>query len=95
MTTEEQLFKAVADFRDLTAARFGMAAENWLNVAYKLDYISLSQKESADAILKKCDEICRFGISHTTKKSEITAISTIAEIAGNTHFSPLQLKYVQ
>ena len=94
MNNEQRLFYESDKFQSILQESFGVTAERWLNVAFKLDYISLSFKEKIDALLKKRDEILRFHVKHLITDQDITDMMTITEIAINTRFSKSQLKAV-
>lgn len=94
MNNEQRLFYESDKFQSISQESFGVTAERWLNVAFKLDYISLSFKEKIDALLKKRDEILRFHVKHLISDQDITDMMTITEIAINTKFSESQLKAI-
>ena len=94
MNNEQRLFNESDKIQSISQDSFGVTAERWLNVAFKLDYISLSFKEKIDALLKKRDEILRFHVKHLVSDQDITDMMTITEIAINTRFSKSQLKAV-
>lgn len=94
MNNEQRLFYESDKFQSISQESFGVTAERWLNVAFKLDYISLSFKEKIDSLLKKRDEILRFHVKHLISDQDITDMMTITEIAVNTKFSESQLNAV-
>ncbi len=94
MSNMERLFIESNKFQSIAQQSICATAEKWLNIAFKLDYISLSRKERIDALLKKTEEIQRFHIQHIITDQDIMDMMTITEIAANTKFSRLQLKVV-
>ena len=95
MNNEERLFNESNKFQAIAQESICATAEKWLNIAYKLDYISLSSKEKIDALLKKAEEIQQFHIKHVITDQDVTEMMTITEIATNTRFSPMQLKSIE
>ena len=69
--------------------------EKWLNIAYKLDYISLLCKEKIDALLRKKEEIQRFNVNHSISDQDIMDMIAITEIASNNKFSSRQLNSIK
>jgi hypothetical protein len=94
MNNQERLFYESDKFQSISQKSIGVTAERWLNIAYKLDYISLPCKEKIDALLRKQDEILRFHVKHLISDQDITDMMTITEIAVNTRFSKSQLNAV-
>lgn len=82
-------------FQTIAKQKIDATAEKWLNIAYKLDYISLSCKEKIDNLLKKKDEMQRFHVKHTISEQDIMDMVTITEIASNTRFSQAQLNSIK
>ena len=70
------------------------SAEDWLNIAYKLDYISLSRTEEIDSLLTKKREIEKVNVKHKVRENDILKILDIREIAKNTDFDKQQLKCI-
>lgn len=70
------------------------SAETWLNIAYKLDYISLSLKEEIDSLLTKKREIEKFNVKHKIREKDILTILDIEEMVRNTRFHAVQLKCI-
>lgn len=95
MNNQERLFIESNKFQCIAQKSICATAEKWLNIAFKLDYISLHCKERIDTLLKKADEIQRFHIQHIITDQDIVDMVTIAEIAINTRFSPMQLKSIE
>ena len=94
MNNKERLFNESNKFQMIAQESIGVTAEKWLNIAYKLDYISLSCKEHIDALLRTKDEMQRFHIKHSVSEQDVIDVITIAEIAAKTKFSKAQLKAV-
>lgn len=94
MNNKERLFNESNKFQKIAQESICTTAETWLNIAYKLDYISLSCKEKIDNLLRKRDEILRFHVDHLISDQDITDIMIITEVATNTRFSKSQLKAV-
>jgi hypothetical protein len=95
MNNQERLFIESNKFQCIAQKSICATAEKWLNIAFKLDYISLHCKERIDTLLKKADEIQRFHIQHVITDQDIMDMMTITEIAINTRFSPMQLKSIK
>lgn len=95
MNNQERLFIESNKFQCIAQKSICATAEKWLNIAFKLDYISLSCKEKIDALLKKTEEIQRFHIQHVITDQDIMDMMTITEIALNTRFSSMQLKSIE
>ena len=94
MDNQEQFLEAVNDFQIAAQKNNGFTAERWLNVAYKLDYISLHCKENIDALLRKRNEIQHFDAKHRISKQDIKDMVAITKIATNTKFWPIQLSSI-
>lgn len=94
MNNQERLFIESNKFQSIAQKSICATAEKWLNIAFKLDYISLSCKERIDVLLKKKEEIQRFHIQHIITDQDVIDMMRIAEIAGNTKFSESQLNAV-
>ena len=94
MNNEEILFTEINKFRDAAQKNINDTAEKWLNIAYKLDYISLSFKDKIDLLLRKKTETELFNVHYAISDEDISDILTITEIASNTKFSELQLKSI-
>ena len=94
MNNQERLFIESNKFQRIAQKSICATAEKWLNIAFKLDYISLSCKERIDVLLKKKEEIQRFHIQHIITDQDVIDMMRIAEIAGNTKFSESQLKAI-
>lgn len=94
MNNQERLFIESNKFQCIAQKSICATAEKWLNIAFKLDYISLSCKERIDVLLKKKEEIQRFHIQHIITDQDVIDMMRIAEIAGNTKFSESQLNAV-
>ena len=92
MTHTEQFIFATTQFQKIAQQTMGGTAERWLNIAYKLDYISLDLKEKIDALLKRKDEMQRFALKQSVSNQDIMDMIMIAEIAAKTKFSKAQLK---
>ena len=95
MTHTEQFIFATTQFQKIAQQTMGGTAERWLNIAYKLDYISLSCKEKIDALLRKKEEIQRFNVNHSISDQDIMDMIAITEIASNTKFSSRQLNSIK
>ena len=95
MNNEERLFCESNRFQAIAQENICATAEKWLNIAYKLDYISLSCKEKIDVLLRKKDEMQRFNIKYDVSEQDIMDMKTIAEIASNTRFSQKQLMAIK
>lgn len=95
MNNQERLLIESNKLQCIAQKSICATAEKWLNIAFKLDYISLSRKEKIDTLLKKKEEIQRFHIQHVITDQDVTDMMTITEIAINTHFSPVQLKSIE
>ena len=95
MNNQERLFIESNKFQSIAQKSICATAEKWLNIAFKLDYISLSCKEKIDALLKKKEEIQRFHIQHVITEQDVKDMMTIIEVATNTRFSPKQLKSIE
>lgn len=95
MNNQERLFNESNKFQMIAQESICATAKTWLNIAYKLDYISLSCKEKIDELLKKKEEMQQFNIKHSVSEQDIMDMKTIAEIASNTRFSPKQLKAIK
>lgn len=95
MNNKERLFNESNKFQMIAKKNICGTAEKWLNIAYKLDYISLSCKEKIDALLRKKDEMQRFHANHFISNQDIIDMMTITEIASNTKFSLMQLKSIE
>lgn len=95
MNNQERLFVESNKFQSIAQKSICATAEKWLNIAFKLDYISLSCKEKIDALLKKKEEIQRFHIQHVITDQDVKDMMTIIEVATNTRFSPKQLKSIE
>ena len=95
MNNQERLFIESNKFQRIAQKSICATAEKWLNIAFKLDYISLSCKERIDALLKKKEEIQRFHIQHVITDQDVKDMITITEVAINTRFSPKQLKSIE
>lgn len=94
MAHTEQFIFATTQFQKIAQQTIGGTAERWLNIAYKLDYISLDLKEKIDALLKRKDEMQRFALKQSVSNQDIMDMIMIAEIANNTKFSKSQFKAV-
>ena len=95
MNNQERLIIESNKLQCISQKSICATAEKWLNIAFKLDYISLSCKEKIDVLLKKKEEIQRFHIQHIITDQDVTEMITITEIATNTRFSPMQLKSIE
>ena len=95
MNNEERLFNESNKFQAIAQKSICATAEKWLNIAYKLDYISLSCKEKIDALLRKKEEIQRFNVNHSISDQDIMDMIAITEIASNTKFSSRQLNSIK
>lgn len=95
MTYTDQFIFATTQFQKIAQQTIGGTAERWLNIAYKLDYISLDFKEKIDALLKRKDEMQRFNFKQSVSNQDVMDMITITEIASNTKFSPRQLKNIE
>lgn len=95
MNNEERLFNESNKFQTIAQKSICATAEKWLNIAYKLDYISLSCKEKIDALLRKKEEIQRFNVNHSISDQDIMDMIAITEIASNTKFSSRQLNSIK
>ena len=95
MNNQERLFIETNKFQVIAQKSICATAERWLNIAFKLDYISLSCKEKIDELLKKKEEMQQFNIKHSVSEQDIMDMRTITEIATNTRFSPMQLKSIE
>ena len=95
MNNEERLFYESNKFQAIAQKSISATGEKWLNIAYKLDYISLQLKEKIDALLRKKDEIQQFHINHSISDQDIMDMITITEIASNTKFSSMQLNSIK
>ena len=95
MNNEERLFNESNKFQRIAQKSICATAEKWLNIAYKLDYISLSCKEKIDALLRKKEEIQRFNVNHSISEQDIMDMIAITEIASNTKFSSRQLNSIK
>ena len=95
MNNEERLFNESNKFQTIAQKSICATAEKWLNIAYKLDYISLSCKEKIDALLRKKEEIQRFNVNHSISDQDIMDMIAITEIASNTKFSSRQLDSIK
>lgn len=82
----------INEFEKATLNTINNCAKRWLNVAYKLDYITLSQKEKIDDLLRKHYEMSNLGVIHKIYKSDVKLISDIKRVVLSTRFSPAQLK---
>ena len=89
---ETMFIEEINEFEKATLIAINNCARRWLNVAYKLDYISLSQKEKIDDLLRKHYEMSNLGIIHEIYKSDVKLISAIKRVVLSTRFSPAQLK---
>lgn len=94
MDNQERLFVEANKLQDIAQKSICVTAEKWLNIAFKLDYISLTYKERIDALLKKNEEIQRFNVQYIVTDQDVKDIITITEIAANTKISSLQLKAI-
>ena len=94
MNNTERLFTESDKFQTVAQERLGVSAAKWLNIAFKLDYISLSCKEKIDNLLRKADEMKRLHVTHAVSNQDILDMMTITEIASNTRFSETQLKTI-
>ena len=95
MNNKERLFNELNKFQMIAKKSICGTAEKWLNIAYKLDYISLSCKEKIDALLRKKEEIQRFNVNHSISNQDIMDMIAITEIASNTKFSSRQLNSIK
>ena len=95
MNNEERLFNESNKFQTIAQKSICATAEKWLNIAHKLDYISLSCKEKIDALLRKKEEIQRFNVNHSISDQDIMDMIAITEIASNTKFSSRQLNSIK
>ena len=95
MNNKERLFNESNKFQMIAKESLCVTAEKWLNIAYKLDYISLSFKEKIDALLRKKEEIQRFNVNHSISDQDIMDMIAITEIASNTKFSSRQLDSIK
>ena len=95
MNNKERLFNESNKLQAVAQESICATAEKWLNIAYKLDYISLSCKEKIDALLRKKEEIQRFNVNHSISDQDIMDMITITEIASNTKFSSRQLNSIK
>ena len=82
----------INEFEKAALIAINNCARRWLNVAYKLDYISLSQKEKIDDLLRKHYEMSNLGVIHKICNRDVKLISDIKNIVLSTRFSPAQLK---
>ncbi|MBE6534363.1 MAG: hypothetical protein E7678_05285 [Ruminococcaceae bacterium] len=87
MNIKERFIEEVNKFENATQKSISSSVGRWLNVAYKLDYISLAYKERIEELLKRKDE-------STLTEEDLADITFIAEIASNTRFSEGQLKSI-
>ena len=94
MNCEERFLNESNKFQAIVEKSICATADKWLNIAYKLDYISLSCKEKIDALLKKKDELQRFNIKHSFSEQDVIDMITVSEIAANTKFSQSQLNSI-
>lgn len=92
MNTKERFLSSANAFRDTCRERIGKSATRWLNVAYKLDYISLDHKERIDTLLQKEEAMRQFGAVCEVFETDVEELTEIQKIANVTRFSPLQLK---
>ena len=95
MNNQEKLFIESNKLQNIAQKSICAPAEKWLNIAFKLDYISLSCKERIDALLKKVEEIQHFHIQHVITDQDVTEMMTITKIAANTRFSQMQLESIE
>ena len=82
----ESFIEVTDKFENLFKQSPYKSAEGWLNIAYKLDYISLSRKEEIDSLLTKKREIEKFNVKHKIRENDILKILDIQELAKNTNF---------
>ena len=95
MNNKERLFNESNKLQAIAQKSICGTAEKWLNIAYKLDYISLSCKEKIDALLRKKDEMQRFHVNYSISNQDVIDMMTITEIASNTKFSSMQLNSIK
>lgn len=95
MTHTEQFIFATTQFQKIAQQTIGGTAERWLNIAYKLDYISLEFKEKIDVLLKRQNEMQRFALNYSVSNQDVMDMIAITEIASNTKFSSRQLNSIK
>ena len=79
MNIKEKTINEIANMKEIAFARFGWTLERWLDVAYKLDYITLLEKEMViDAMLKTN--------SDDSYEKNYSAILEMRKILSNTYF---------
>ena len=91
MNTETRFFELMNNFRATVKESMGCGAEKWLDIAFKLVYISLEFKEKIDTLIKKVDEMQNFNAKHQITEGDIEDMAAVSEIAVNTRFSLTQL----
>ena len=88
MNIRERFTEEVNKFENAAQNSVNSNAQRWLNVAYKLDYISLACKEKIDRLLIKTED-------SDVSEQDLEDIMVIASIASSTRFSENQLKSIQ
>ena len=94
MNNRERLIIESDKFGKIAKQKLGYTAGKWLNIAFKLDYISLDFKEKIDSLLRKKDEMQRFGVDYRITRRDVEDMIRITEIASNTVFHEFQLESV-
>ena len=69
--------------------------QRWLNIAYKLDYISLFQKERIDELLKIFHEMFDLNVRYEISSKDLDDMNEIVEVATNTKLTALQILCAQ
>ena len=95
MSNEENLFIEANKFQSIAQNSIGGTAEEWLNIAFKLDCISLPRKERIDLLLRKVDEVQRFHVKHVFSRKDVQEMRIIVQIAENTRFWESHLQWLR
>lgn len=87
MDFTSEAVQEIIEIEKIAAGKMHCDAEHWLNIACKLDYISLKEKETIVSLLRKWQtskEVCK---AVTFCKKEYYALYRMKEIISHTVFS--------
>ena len=83
MNYTDKVIKEINKMRRIARECIHHSLERWLNLAYKLDYIALFEKERTDALIRKLD-LRKHGLAYEFTEANYKTVARMREIMSNT-----------
>ena len=74
----------IIEIEKITEQRMNCSAEHWLDIAYKLDYISLEEKENVVSVIKKWQFSKEYNVEVDFSEKNYLDVKEMREIIFNT-----------